>query len=181
LWLLLAAWGAGLGVLSETYFRRVDRAALAERVRSVVSLHAVSAGDAFTVDDPLAAEALVRRLAGEDGSLYAVLVSAEGRVEASAGDLPGPSRDRRLSGEALAAPSFRLREEAGDRPFWEASHPVWSRGRRWGTLRWGLGTDRLDKSARAHRRRWLAAWAWWALLSGVAASVYVRRTGRWAA
>jgi PAS domain S-box-containing protein len=125
-----------------------------------------------------ALEQNVARVAGERDVLYAIVLDAEGAVAAH-------SRHPEQVGTRPDAPLERGDGDAGSRsagaaadirePFYDFSAPILVDGRRWGTVRVGLSTRRMEADIRKTRSELGLLAALTVLVGGLAAGLVARR------
>ncbi len=175
LWAFFLAWGLGLCAVLHRFLADSDQAAFLREGQALLRHCALGLADVLgTEREPLAGISL-QRLAGEPRSRYAVLMDRKGVVRFAAGSPPPPAWEERLAGRALAATDFLALEAPDFPPFVEWVQPVWVRSRKWGVLRWGVWTEELQEERMRHGKRLLLAWAWAALVGGVAVCLFVRK------
>ncbi|MGQ0645045.1 MAG: hypothetical protein ACT4O3_06090 [Elusimicrobiota bacterium] len=174
-YLFMAAWGLGLAALAREHFSRRDADAFRLACRRAVDHWAEDVADALARGDARALQERLDRLAAQPESRYALWQPAAGTPRTSAGSPPEPALDESLSREAVKAEAAQAREIQGPPPFVEWSRPVSVDGRAAGVLRWGVWTDKLEESRRAHGRRLLAAWAWAAAVGAVGCYIFLSR------
>ncbi len=126
-----------------------------------------------------ALEQNVARVAGEDDVVYAIVLDAEGKVAAHSAQ---PERaGQALTGDLdlrAAGAERLLRQEAtlpGGVRIYDVALPVEVGGQRWGTVRVGLTTDRMEAAIRKTRLELGALTVVALVLGGLAAALVARR------